>query len=163
MNLKNILFPTDLSAHSNLALAYASVLAAESGATLHILHVDDFQDLSSEMTELGYVYPAPWDHSDRLQVREELSEITPTMLHIPFKHHYLRGNPAREIIAFAGANDVDLIVMTSHGRTGLARLVMGSVAEEVTRKAPCPVLIVKQPIAKRIVVDTSFRETAAVE
>src|SRR5688572_14943793 len=145
MNLKNILFPTDLSAHSNLALAYASALTAESGATLHILHVDDLQDLSSEMTELGYVYPAPWDHSDRVQVREELSEITPTVPHLPFKHHYLRGKPAREIIAFAKSNGVDFIVMASHGRTGLARLVMGSVAEEVTRKAPCPVLIVKHP------------------
>ena len=92
MNLKNILFPTDLSAHSNLALAYASVFAAESGATLHILHVDDFQDLSSEMTELGYVYPAPWDHSDRVQGPEELSEITPTVPHLPFKHHYFAAN-----------------------------------------------------------------------
>ena len=145
MNLKNILFPTDLSAHSNWALAYASLFAAESGATLHILHVDDLHDLSSNMTERGYVYPAPWDHSDRVQVREELSEIAPTMLGLPFKHHYLRGNPAQEIIEFAKSNGVDFIVMASHGRTGLARLVMGSVAEEVTRKAPCPVLIVKHP------------------
>ena len=127
-----------------MALAYASLFAAESGATLHILHVDDLQDLSSNMTERGYVYPAPWDHSDRVQGPEELSEIIPTMLDLPFKHHYLRGKPAQEIIAFR-SNGVDFIVMASHGRTGLARLVMGSVAEEVTRKAPCPVLIVKHP------------------
>jgi universal stress protein A len=145
MNIKNVLFPTDLSSCNNTALAYASVLAAESGATLHILHVDDMQDVSSEMAEIGYPYGAPWDHNDRVRVREELNEIRPTNLDVPYEHHYLRGAPAREIGEFAKSKGVELIVMASHGRTGLARLVVGSVAEEVTRKAPCPVLIVKQP------------------
>jgi nucleotide-binding universal stress UspA family protein len=145
MNFKNVLFPTDLSDYNGTALAYASVLAAESGAKLHILHVDDMQDISAELVEFGYVYPTPWDDNERAKVREELNQITPAAAHVPFEHHYLRGAPARTIIEFAESQRVDLIVMASHGRTGLARLVMGSVAEEVTRRAPCPVLIVKQP------------------
>jgi nucleotide-binding universal stress UspA family protein len=55
------------------------------------------------------------------------------------------GSPQKEILQFAGEEAVDLIVMGSHGRTGISRLLMGSVAEAVMRKAPCPVLIVKQP------------------
>jgi nucleotide-binding universal stress UspA family protein len=145
MNIKNILFPSDLSDYNGTALAYASVLAAESGAKLHILHVDDMHDMTADLAEVGYVYPTPWDNADRAKVREELNQITPTVAQGSFEHHYLRGAPAREIIEFAKCKGVDLIVMASHGRTGLARLVMGSVAEEVTRKAPCPVLIVKQP------------------
>jgi nucleotide-binding universal stress UspA family protein len=144
MNSKNVLFPTDLSDYNGTALAYASVLAAESGAKLHILHVDDMQDVSADLVDLGYVYPTTWDDTERVKVREELKQITPTV-EVSFEHHCVRGTPAREIIEFAKCKGVDLIVMASHGRTGLARLVMGSVAEEVTRKAPCPVLIVKQP------------------
>jgi nucleotide-binding universal stress UspA family protein len=145
MNIKNVLFPTDLSAYNGTALAYASVFAAESGAMLHILHVDDMQDISAELVEFGYLYPTPADDSDRPKVREQLNKITPTVASVRFEQHYVRGTPAREILEFAKSKGVDLVVMASHGRTGLARLVMGSVAEEVTRKAPCPVLIVKQP------------------
>jgi nucleotide-binding universal stress UspA family protein len=151
MNIKNILFPTDLSDYNATALAYASVLASESGAKLHILHVDDLQDISADLVEFGYAYPTPLDDNDRAKVQEALREVTPTLGHVAFEHHYLRGAPAREILEFAKSKDVDLIVMASHGRTGLARLVMGSVAEEVTRKAPCPVLIVKQPMAEQVV------------
>jgi nucleotide-binding universal stress UspA family protein len=154
MNIKSVLFPTDLSDCNNIALAYASALAAESSATLHILHVDDMQDVSSEMVEIGYAYGAPWDQNDRVRVRERLNEIRPTNFDVQFEHHYRRGAPAREILEFARTERVDLIVMASHGRTGLARLVTGSVAEEVTRKASCPVLIVKQPIGVHVACET---------
>ena len=58
------------------------------------------------------------------------------------------GSPVTEILAVAEDKKVDLIVMASHGRTGLSRLLMGSVAEGVMREAPCPVLVVRQPTAK---------------
>jgi hypothetical protein len=79
MNIKHIHFPTDFSGHNNAALAYASMLAAESGPTLHILPVDDLQDLGADLAEFGYLSPTPWDHSDRVKVREELDEIQPTI------------------------------------------------------------------------------------
>jgi universal stress protein A len=162
MNIKNVLFPTDLSDNNGTALAYASVLAAESGAKLHILHVDDMQDISADLVEFGYCYPTPSDDCDRAKVREELNRITPTIANVSCEHHYVPGAPAREILEFAKSKGVDLIVMASHGRTGLARLVMGSVAELVTRKAPCPVLIVKQPTVEHRVASTCDRQAATV-
>ena len=64
---------------------------------------------------------------------------------VKYQHFYLRGTATGEIVGFAEKYGVDLIVMASHGRTGLRRLLMGSTAENVMRQAPCPVLIVKQP------------------
>jgi len=61
------------------------------------------------------------------------------------KHVFLEGDPAEEIIHYAVAADIDLIVMGTHGRTGLDRLLMGSVAEKVLRGAPCSVLVAKLP------------------
>jgi nucleotide-binding universal stress UspA family protein len=161
MKIKSILFPTDLSSYDDTALVFASVLAAESGATLHILHVDDMKDVGSDLAEFGFPFGAPWDYSGRVKVGEKLDEIRPTNFDVPFEHHYLRGAPAREILQFTRTEGVDLIVMASHGRTGLARLVMGSVAEEVTRKAPCPVLIVKQPIGVRLSRESSCEESVS--
>jgi nucleotide-binding universal stress UspA family protein len=149
MNIRQILLPTDFSDCNKPALEYASMLAAENGATLHILHVDDLQDVSADQAEFGYLSPTPWDHSDRVKVREELDEVQPTITGVACERHYRRGTPATQIVRFAKTHDMHLIVMASHGRTGLARLIMGSVAEGVMRKAPCPILIVKQPKEKQ--------------
>jgi hypothetical protein len=70
MHIKHILFPTDFSGYNNAALTYVSTLTAESGAKLHILHVDDLQDLGADLAEFGYLSPTPWDHSDPAKVRE---------------------------------------------------------------------------------------------
>lgn len=153
MNIQQILFPTDLSSHHDAALSFASLLAAEANATLHILHVDDLRDLPAERVDMGYPAVSAWDQGERVRIREELIEIGPTVPHVAHEHHYRRGTPAAEILKFARAKGIDLIVMRSHGRTGLVRLVMGSVAEEVMRKAPCPVLVVKQPASHREFVD----------
>jgi len=72
----------------------------------------------------------------------------PTRLHrvdTYFEHHLLSGDPGSELVHFAERENIDLIVMGTHGRTGLTRLLMGSVAEAVVRRAPCPVLTLKQP------------------
>ena len=63
------------------------------------------------------------------------------------EHHYLRGAVAEEIMRFAQYRDADLIVMGTHGRKGVARFLMGSVAEEVLRRAKCPVSVVRSPVA----------------
>ena len=65
-----------------------------------------------------------------------------------YEHHYLSGVPETEILAFADREKVDLIVIGSHGRTGITRVLLGSVAEAVVRGAKCPVLTVKQPAEK---------------
>lgn len=145
MNAKRILVPTDFSHYNDAALEYASTLAAEAGATLYIVNVDEIGDLSAAMGEAAYLYAQSWDDPIRREVRERLAEIKPTVAGVRFEHHCLRGAPVTEILELAEREKIDLIVMASHGRTGLSRLVMGSIAEGVVRRATCPVLIVKQP------------------
>jgi nucleotide-binding universal stress UspA family protein len=144
MNVKRILFPTDFSQYNDRALSLASTLAAESGATLYIVHVDEMRDVTAAMGEAGYLMASAAD--DRWELKAQLENVVPTVPTVNCEHHYLRGSPVVEILAFAEDEDIDLIVMASHGRTGLPRLLMGSIAEGVMRKAHCPVLVVKQPV-----------------
>jgi nucleotide-binding universal stress UspA family protein len=89
--------------------------------------------------------PAPAEYHD--VVREELEALRPEDPGITVERYRLVGDEADEIVRLAKAKGCDLIVMGTHGRSGLGRLLMGSVAEMVLRKAPCPVLTVKQPAA----------------
>lgn len=146
MNAKRILFPTDFSEHNQAALKYASALAAESGALLYIVHVDELADLNAALGEAGYYYAQTMDCPTRRAIRERLTQVRPTATGVTFEHRCLTGSPVAELLAFAEQEKVDLIVMASHGRTGFSRLVMGSVAEAIVRRAKCPVLIVKQPV-----------------
>ena len=148
MNIQRILFPTDFSEDSSAALGYASSLASDTGALLYIVHVDELLDVgipSIPPIEGGYFYEVPWD--ERREVQERLTKIVPTVANVVYEHRYLTGSPLTQILNFAEREHVDLIVMGSHGRTGFSRLIMGSVAEGVMRRATCPVLIVKQPAA----------------
>jgi nucleotide-binding universal stress UspA family protein len=85
------------------------------------------------------------DETNRQELRKTLAQIVPTDPNVPYEHKLLVGDPATSIVDLAESEGVDLIVLGSHGRTGLTRLLMGSVAEAVVRKAKCPVLTVKQP------------------
>jgi nucleotide-binding universal stress UspA family protein len=144
MNIRSILFPTDFSYYNDAALNYASSLAANSDATLHIVHVKDSRELNPGMGEATYLYAATWEQEYE-EAKKQLRHVRPTSPGVQFEQHDLIGIPAEEIVSFAAKNKIDLIVMASHGRTGLSRLLMGSVAEAVMRRAHCPVLIVKQP------------------
>ena len=146
MNIKSILFPTDFSEYNTAALEYASRLAAESGATLHLVHVHDTRDLSTAMGEASYLYASQWEE-ERHRAERQLTKVVPPDPAVAFEQHFLLGLPDAEIVGYATDHKIDLIVMASHGRSGLSRLVMGSIAEAVMRKASCPVLVVKQPEA----------------
>jgi universal stress protein A len=160
INFHEILFPTDFSHENDQALRLASTLAAESGATLHIVHVDELRDVTAAMGEAGYVMASTWD--DRQEVRDQLERVLPTAATVSYQHHYLRGSPVIEILALAESEKIDLIVMASHGRTGLSRLLMGSIAEGVMRRAQCPVLIVKQPAGETAAAGSSAASEAHV-
>lgn len=144
MEIKKILFPTDFSEFNDAALEFASRLAAESGATLYIMHADDMEQITAVMLDTGY--PFPGDDETRRELHQKLDKVVPTVPSVKCEHCYLRGTATGEIVGFAEKQGIDLIVMSSHGRTGLRRLLMGSTAENVMRQAPCPVLIVKQPM-----------------
>lgn len=142
MNIKRILFPTDLSDCSLAALDYASDLAVSWSAELHILYVDDLRDL---VALAAYSCPSFVASSARIELKERLEAIKPALAHVPCHYHYIEGVPADEICALAQNENIDLIVMSSHGRKGLSHILIGSVAEKVLRGAKRPVLIVKQP------------------
>ncbi len=136
MNKKNILFPTDFSTASDAALVHAENFAKQSSATLIILHVEE-PPLAYGGGELYYGLPEP--SSER--ILEMLQDVCPHDPDLPFEHQLVMGDPATEIVRVAKEEDPELVVLGTHGRTGLSRILMGSVAEAVVRHAPCPVLI----------------------
>lgn len=137
MKTNRIVCAVDFSETSLLALQHASSLAHASGATLYIVHV--------EQTPLKYSEGHARYQAELDEYRRLLHEAAPTRPSIDHEHHYLRGAVADELIQFAHYRHVDLIVLGTHGRTGLARLLMGSVAQEVVRRADCPVITVRGP------------------
>ena len=139
MYAKTILFPTDFSPASQEALRWATSLARDSGAKLVIVHVEE-----PPMAYGGGELYMPSDEGDREQLRRALVQVVPLDAKIPFEHKLLVGDPASAIVETAEKDDADLIVLGTHGRTGLTRLLMGSVAEAVVRRAKCPVVTIKQ-------------------
>ena len=149
MNFERILFPTDCSHRDDAALNYASQLAAESGAILYIVYVDGLGALDPALGEASYALASPAYEAVRESVDQQmhqlqLSAIRPTVHGVTYDHHYLRGSTVEELLRFAKRQHVDLVVMGTHGRTGLSRVCLGSIAEGVARRAQCPVLLVKQ-------------------
>lgn len=140
MHAKKIVFPTDFSTSSDAALEHAAGLARDMGARLLIVHVEE-PPLAYGGGEMYYGVPEP----DRSAIEKMLSKVKPHSADVPCEHHLLIGSPADEIVRFADEHGADLIVMGTHGRSGLRRMLMGSVAEAIVRRANCPVFTFKQP------------------
>ena len=140
-----ILFPTDFSETSNGALELATSLARDFNATLIILFVEESPAFNADMY-YGYAEPPAFEF-DKM-----LAKVKPLDESVPYEQRMLHGVPANRIVDFAKDEGVDYIVMGTHGRTALTRLLMGSVAEEVVRRAPCPVVTFKpkQPVAAHV-------------
>jgi nucleotide-binding universal stress UspA family protein len=162
MTIQRILFPTDFSRYNDGALKLASSLAAEARATLHIIHVFDAQALNVAMGEEAYLYAAAWQE-DFETAKRNLRSVAPTAAGVAYHQECLAGSPVPEILAYAQTHKIDLIVMASHGRSGLSRLLMGSIAEGVMRKASCPVLIIKQPAGESIPDGTVSLDAEVIE
>ena len=136
MNIKRILCPIDFSEFNEVTNKYASVLASASGAEIVYLHVS--------IPDIPYGTTVYIDlEQDEVRCRQQLETIKPTIEGIKASHVVEFGTPANQIVTYAKENDIDLIVMGTHGRTGFRRALMGSVAEVVVRKAECPVLALK--------------------
>ena len=143
-----ILFPTDFSPLGETALEMATALAKQRGAKLVIAHVEE-----PPMAYGGGELYSGIEEPDRREMEAMLAAILPTDPAVGYEHRLLIGSPATAIVRLAESENFDLIVMPTHGRTGLSRLLMGSVAEEVVRKAPCPVLTVKAAVPKELAED----------
>ena len=138
MKMKKILFPTDFSTSGDSALGYATSLARDTGATLLIVHVEE-PPLAYGGGEMYYGVPDP----DQTELLKMLEAVVPTDPNVNFEHRLVSGDPSDAVVRLAEEEHADLIVMGTHGRTGLKRLLMGSVAEAIVRRAKCPVLTLK--------------------
>jgi universal stress protein A len=146
MEIHHILAPTDFSDHSKKALDYAVGLAEKFAAKLLLLHVVEIPPYPVE----GYAPPslaATFLEDLERQATEELARWLPegAPQNVEVTRAVTIGSPYRTILETAEAEGVDLIVMATIGRTGISRLVMGSVAERIVRHATCPVLTIRVP------------------
>jgi nucleotide-binding universal stress UspA family protein len=141
--IKTILHPTDFSEGSQDAFRLACSVARDQGARLVILHVTSIPDLAYT----GYGSPgSPLAVEEYLaKAQQNLKRLRSPDPQLPVEHRLEEGDPALEILRVAAEAKADLIVMGTHGQTGLRHLLMGSVAEQVVRKAPCPVLSLRTP------------------
>lgn len=140
LSIHRILHPTDFSEHCHPAFELACALARDYGAEVVVLHVAQLPLL---MPVDGVLVPTPLDEAERAS--KQLEQVRTADPRVKVVHRLVEGDPAGEVLQAAGDLSVDLIVMGTHGRGGLSRLLMGSVAEAVLRKALCPVLTVRKP------------------
>jgi nucleotide-binding universal stress UspA family protein len=140
-HIRTILHPTDFSECSGHAFELACALAGDYGAKLLVQHVRVLP-----LAVQGDVPVFPLELPGEAEaVRERLYALRPRESGITVEHHLTMGGPVEEIVDLATEKRCDLIVMGTHGRRGLGRLILGSVTELVLRQAPCPVLTVKSP------------------
>lgn len=138
--VRTILHPTDFSSNARQAFALACGLARDYKAELVLLHV-----LAPPVVVYsdGIVPVDPEGEEQRAREKLYAIETPPS---VPVRHRMIEGEPAVEIMRVAKEMNCDLIVLGTHGRSGLERFFMGSVAEEVMRHAPCPVMTVRVPM-----------------
>ncbi len=140
LSLRTILHPTDFSLHSAVALQLAMSLANGPGCRLVLLHVLTPVVVADEMGSTV----VPFTAGEREAVTARLRALAGTRAEAECRVEI--GDPANVTVEVARELGSDLIVLGTHGRTGLGRLLLGSVAEQVVRKAPCPVITVKMPV-----------------
>jgi nucleotide-binding universal stress UspA family protein len=146
MEIRRVLFATDFSEGSSHALPYALDIAKQYGAKLFLVHV--IYDVAKSAAwyvphvSIDEIYH-DMEKSARIELEKSYSDDMAGMKDV--EHVVLKGIPYEEITKFAGDNKIDLVVLGTHGRRGIDRMLFGSTAEQVVRNAPCPVLSVRMP------------------
>jgi nucleotide-binding universal stress UspA family protein len=147
LTIRTILHPTDFSDNADCAFSLAGALARDYGARLIVLYV------ATPPPVVGYAegirIPDPRESHELL--RQELHRLRAADPGVEMEHRLVEGDGAAEILRTAKETHCDLIVLGTHGRTGLTRLLMGSVAEQVVRRAECPVVTVRQSLTEELV------------
>lgn len=140
-----ILLPIDFSVYSYAAFQFATRLADSLEGELDVVHVEDAAEHSRSTNDPG-----------RAQVIERgsktlkrLREFKPKNARIKFNHHVMVGSPAEQILKYSKSKQFDFVILGTHGRSGIGRALLGSVAEKIVRNADCPVITIK-PNDKRI-------------
>lgn len=145
LNIKHVLVPIDFSEHCTKALAHARELAAAHGSMLDLLHVVEEAVFPSfyKMGEEAIYGEVPSLRDRALSALQECVEPKEPGVDEEVEFHVSEGRPGDEIVTFAEERGADLIVISTHGLSGIERILMGSVAQYVVQHASCPVFVVK--------------------
>lgn len=147
LEIKAILAPTDFSRHAACAIRQACGLAKMFQATLHLLHVlpDVIVPVGPDPALVTSLPPEYYAETEA-QSREALGKVLDPTWGAPAKivSEVRWGDPVEEIVAYAAEQAIGMIVIATHGRTGLSHVLLGSVAERIVREAPCPVLTIRE-------------------
>lgn len=144
IQIRRILLPTDFSPCSDAAVKYACELATRFDAQLHILHTLEIHPSLTPEFGMGLVLPQYLKESRAAADKLLAAVLDPKWAaDRTVVRTVVEGSPRVEIVRYAREHDIDLIVLSTHGRTGLPHVILGSVAENVVRTAPCPVLTVR--------------------
>jgi len=145
IELKKILAPTDFSPHSERSMRYACRLAERLGSELHLLHVLSEVIPTGPDPLLMPVLPQEFYNENEDRAREVLKKLLKPEWGAPGSvvTAVQWGGPVEAIVDYATEQEIDLVVIATHGRTGLSHVLLGSVAERIVREAPCPVLTIR--------------------
>jgi nucleotide-binding universal stress UspA family protein len=147
IDIKRVLAPTDFSAHSEKAVRFACGLAERFGAELHLVNVLSEIIPAGPDPLLMPVMPPQFYQENENRAKETLRSLiqpswgNPTRLVTAVRW----GSPVEAIVDYAQEQQIDMIVIATHGRTGLSHVLLGSVAERIVREAHCPVLTIRDP------------------
>lgn len=164
--VKNVLFATDFSPTSETALPYATAICRRFHSTLHMVHVLSDTGLLMMAGGVDYVSMGTLYEDAHEEAKEKLDQIAEHFESIPHRNYVRHGLVWKNLAEIIQQNDIDLIVVGTHGRTGLGKLLLGSVAEDILRHAACPVLTVGPKVSGRAKLPTfknQGRDLAPVE
>jgi len=145
--IKKILVPIDFSDYSKKALQYTVTFAKQFNAELCLIYVIEPVIYPADLS-MGQVVIPQTEIDLSTKSRQELESLAKTEIGLLLKYEIIikNGKPFMEIIETASEIDADLIIISTHGHTGVEHLLFGSTAEKVVRKAPCPVLTIREPM-----------------
>lgn len=149
LSVKNVLFASDFSMTSEAAFPYATSICRRLGSTLHLVHVLSDAGLLMMTGGVDYVSMGTIFEDAQNEAMEKLEKISAHLETIPHRKYVKHGQVWKNLALIVEANNIDLIVVGTHGRTGLGKLLLGSVAEDILRHAPCPVLTVGPKVSGR--------------
>jgi nucleotide-binding universal stress UspA family protein len=149
LSVKNVLFATDFSATSEAAFPYATAICRRFGSTLNMVHVLSEASLLMMTGGVDYVSMGTIYEDAHAEAKERLDQISGRIEGTPCRNYVRHGQIWKNLAGIIAENEVELIVVGTHGRTGLGKLLLGSVAEDILRHAPCPVLTVGPKVSGR--------------
>lgn len=149
ISAKNVLYATDFSPTSEAAFPYAAAIARKFGSVLHVAHVVSDTSLLLMTGGVDYVTFGTLYEDAHSIAKEKVNRVTSRLGSIPNRCYVRHGKVWPNLKAIVAENAIDLIVVGTHGRTGIGKMVVGSVAEDILRHASCPVLTVGPNICGR--------------